>query len=74
MSKVRTWFCSLASAGISGIGGGIINGFAAMQIAPDHFNWQDPQKLVQMVLASTICTAVIGVAMFLRQSPLPSPE
>jgi hypothetical protein len=68
------WVRGAIAALVSGLMGGVINGAAVMGIAPDKFNFVEPGKLVQMVIFSAIVTGVLGVAMYLRQSPLPPSE
>lgn len=70
----RIWVRAFLAALISGAAGGVTNGFAAMGIAPDHFNMVDWGPLAKLVIASILCNALIGVAMFLQKSPLPAAE
>lgn len=73
MSKdqVRVWARGGIAAFISGLMGGVLNGAAVMGISPEHFNLQDPHKLAVMVAYSAAVTGALGLAMYLRQSPLP---
>lgn len=60
---MMVWLKGLAAAALSGIGGSL----AAMVIDPDHFNLQNVQHLA--IVAGI--GAVMGVAGYLKQSPLP---
>lgn len=55
--------------------GGILTGFAAVGIDPQHFNLQAGiGSTMRIGLAAAIINAVIGVAAYLQKSPLPSGE
>jgi len=50
----------------------VITGFAAVGIDPNHFNLQAGLKPTLAIAAvSAIMSALIGVAAYLKQSPLP---
>lgn len=65
------WLRGLLAAGISGAAGGIITGFAAIGIAPEHFNLVEPGLLLKVGGAASLVNAVVGVAGYLQKSPLP---
>ena len=72
MSSLQIWLKGLAAAGIAGGANGVITGFAAVGIDPQHFNLQaglGPTLAIAGV--SALMSAVIGVAAYLKQSPLP---
>jgi hypothetical protein len=72
MSKTAIWLRGLAAASISGACGGIINAFTAMGIAPEVFNFTGGLKhLFMLAGVSTMLTGILGVAFYLKQSPLP---
>lgn len=70
--NVKIWLHSLVAALISGGCGGIVNGFAAIGIKPEVFNLQSGiRPTLELSLAAFILNAILGVAFFLKQSPLP---
>ena len=75
MSRVEVWGKGIAAAAIAGAANGIITGLAAVGIDPGHFNLQAGLRPTLAVAgASAAMSAVIGVAAYLKQSPLPSEE
>jgi hypothetical protein len=71
--RVEVWGKGIAAAAIAGAANGIITGFAAVRIDPGHFNLQSGLRpTVAVAGASATMSAVIGVAAYLKQSPLPS--
>ena len=72
MSTVQTWHKGIAAAGIAGGANGVITGFAAVGIDPQHFNLQAGlHSTLAIAGVSALISAVIGVAAYLKQSPLP---
>ena len=70
--NLRIWLKGLAAAAISGGANGIVTGFAAIGIDPNHFNLQaGMQHTLTIGGASAAISAVLGVALYLRQSPIP---
>ena len=71
--KLELWLKGLAAAAISGGANGIVTGFAAIGIDPSHFNLAAglPHTLSIGGISAAI-SAILGVALYLRQSPLPS--
>jgi hypothetical protein len=73
MSTLQTWFRGIAAAGIAGGANGVITGFAAVGIDPQHFNLQAGlHSTLAIAGVSALMSAIIGVAAYLKQSPLPS--
>lgn len=73
--KLHVWLRGVASAAISGGSGGVVMGFAAMGIAPESFNFDGGMaKTMQLVGFAAVVSAVLGVANYLKQSPLPPEE
>ncbi len=75
MRSVEVWLKGLLAAGIAGGANGIITGFAAIGIDPNHFNLQaglHPTLAIGGVSAAI--SAILGVALYLRQSPLPQSQ
>lgn len=70
--SAELWFKGAAAAAISGAANGIVTGFAAIGIDPHHFNLaagiHDTLKIGGV---SALLSAILGVALYLRQSPLP---
>ena len=72
MSIWETWVRGIAAAGIAGGANGVITGFAAVGIDPTHFNLQAGLRATLAIAAvSAAMSAIIGVAAYLKQSPLP---
>lgn len=72
MGKMRLWIHGIAAAVISGAANGVITGYAAIGIDPSHFNLA-AGFIHTLTLAGTssAMSAIIGVAAYLKQSPLP---
>lgn len=66
------WIKGIFAAAISGAAGGVLTGFAAVGIDPQHFNLNtgfDATLKIAAIAASI--NAIIGVAAYLQKSPLP---
>lgn len=73
MSHLHIWLKGILAAAISGAAGGILTGFAAVGIDPQHFNLQAGiGATLHIAAAAALINAVIGVAAYLQKSPLPS--
>ena len=73
MNKVEIWLKGIVAAGISGAAGGILTGFAAVGIDPQHFNLQSGiRETMRMAAAAALINSIIGVAAYLQKSPLPA--
>jgi len=73
MQRIEVWAKGLAAASIAGAANGVITGFAAVGIDPNHFNLQAGLKSTLAIAGvSAIMSALIGAAAYLKQSPLPS--
>ena len=72
MSKVEVWLKGIAAAAVSGGAGGILTGFAALGIDPQHFNLQSGAgATLRIGVAASLINSIIGVAAYLQKSPLP---
>ena len=72
MGNWQLWLKGLLAAGIAGAANGVITGFAAMGIDPGHFNLQAGLRSTLTIAGiSALMSAIIGVAAYLKQSPLP---
>jgi len=72
MTHLRIWLKGILAAAISGAAGGILTGFAAVGIDPQHFNLQAGMGATFRIgVAAALINAVIGVAAYLQKSPLP---
>ncbi len=70
--KLELWLKGLAAAAISGGANGVVTGFAAIGIDPDHFNLAAGlSHTLSIGGISAAISAVLGVALYLRQSPIP---
>jgi hypothetical protein len=73
MSTWETWFKGILAAWIAGGANGVITGFAAVGIDPEHFNLQAGMRATLGIAGvSAVMSAIIGVAAYLKQSPLPA--
>jgi hypothetical protein len=73
MSRLQIWIRGIFAAAISGAAGGVLTGFAAVGIDPQHFNLQAGMGATFRIgAAAALINAVIGVAAYLQKSPLPS--
>jgi len=71
-NRVEVWAKGIAAAAIAGAANGVSTGFAAVGIDPAHFNLQAGLKATLSIAAvSAAMSAIIGVAAYLKQSPLP---
>jgi hypothetical protein len=73
MSHLHIWLKGVFAAAISGAAGGVLTGFAAVGIDPQHFNLQTGVgATLRIAAAAALINAVIGVAAYLQKSPLPN--
>jgi hypothetical protein len=73
MSRVEIWLKGVVAAAISGAAGGILTGFAAVGIDPQHFNLQSGMReTLRMGAAAALINSIIGVAAYLQKSPMPA--
>ena len=73
MNRVEIWLKGLVAAAISGAAGGVLTGFAAVGIDPQHFNLQSGTgATLRIGAAAALINSVIGVAAYLQKSPLPA--
>src|SRR5882724_6897547 len=72
MTPFTIWLKGIFAAAISGAAGGVLTGFAAVGIDPQHFNLQAGMGATFRIgVAAALINAVIGVAAYLQKSPLP---
>jgi len=72
MNRLEVWAKGLLAAAVGGGANGVITGFAAVGIDPGHFNLQAGLRPTLAIAGvSAIMGALIGVAAYLKQSPLP---
>jgi hypothetical protein len=72
ISLLEIWLKGIIAAAISGAAGGVLTGFAAVGIDPQHFNLQAGIGATMRIgAAAAVINAVIGVAAYLQKSPLP---
>jgi hypothetical protein len=73
MKNLEIWFKGAAAAAISGGANGVVTGFAAIGIDPNHFNLAAGlHHTLAIAGVSAAISAVLGLALYLRQSPLPA--
>jgi integral membrane sensor domain MASE1 len=73
MTTTQIWLQGIAAAAIAGGANGVITGFAAVGIDPQHFNLQAGLRSTLAIAGvSALMSAIIGVAAYLKQSPLPN--
>lgn len=72
MHHLELWIKGLIAAAIAGGANGVMTGFAAVGIDPGHFNLQAGlHATLSIAGASAVMSSLIGVAAYLKQSPLP---
>jgi hypothetical protein len=72
MFRAEIWLRGLLAAVISGGANGVITGFAAIGIDPTHFNLAAGfVHTLSLAGVSAVMSGIIGVAAYLKQSPLP---
>ena len=72
-ANFRVWWRGLAAAAIAGGANGVITGFAAVGIDPQHFNLQSGiHETFRMGAAAALINSIIGVAAYLQKSPMPA--
>jgi hypothetical protein len=72
MSTWEIWLKGIAAAGIAGAANGVITGFAAVGMDPAHFNLQAGlRSTLALAGVSALMSCIIGIAAYLKQSPLP---
>jgi len=75
MKRFELWIKGILAAAISGAAGGVLTGFAAVGIDPQHFNLQAQMgSTMRIAGAAALINALIGVAAYLQKSPLPAEE
>ena len=73
MTQLQIWLRGILAAAISGGAGGVLTGFAAVGIDPQHFNLQSGMgATIRIGAAAALINAIIGVAAYLQKSPLPT--
>ena len=71
--NLELWLKGLAAASISGAANGIVTGFAAIGIDPQKFNLAAGfHHTLTIGCISAALSGILGAAMYLKQSPLPS--
>lgn len=68
---MNTWQKGAVAAAISGAAGGVTTGLASIGISPEHFNFAQPNLLFKVMATAAVINAIIGVAAYVKQSPLP---
>jgi hypothetical protein len=71
---MNTWQKGAVAAAISGAAGGLSTGLASVGISPEHFNFAQPNLLLKVMVTAAVINAVVGVAAYIKQSPLPPPS
>jgi hypothetical protein len=75
MHNLELWAKGLLAAAIAGAANGVITGFAAVGIDPGHFNLQAGLRPTLAIAGvSAVMSGIIGVAAYLKQSPLPADD
>jgi len=73
VTRFELWLKGIIAAAISGAAGGVLTGFAAVGIDPQHFNLQTGMgATLRIAAAAALINSVIGVAAYLQKSPLPN--
>jgi hypothetical protein len=75
LAKWEIWLRGIFAAGVSGGANGVVTGFAAIGIDPNHFNLDAGfHHTLAIGGVSAAISAILGVALYLRQSPLPAED
>lgn len=75
LAKWEIWIRGIFAAGVSGGANGVVTGFAAIGVDPNHFNFADGfHHTLAIGGVSAAISSILGVALYLRQSPLPPPD
>jgi len=75
MSNWEIWLKGIVAAGIAGGANGVITGIAAVGIDPQHFNLQGGlHPTLAIAGVSALMSGIIGIAAYLKQSPLPKEQ
>lgn len=70
--RTRVWLLGAAAAIVSGAGGGLTTGLAAIGIRPDVFNvGAGLGDTAKICAASALWSAVNGLGAYLKTSPIP---
>ena len=73
VTRFELWLKGVLAAAIIGGAGGVLIGFAAVGIDPQHFNLQTGMgATLRIAAAAALINSVIGVAAYLQKSPLPN--
>lgn len=68
----RAWLWGIVAAVVGGAANGVITGFAAIGIDPQHFNLAAGlSHTLKIAGVASGLSALLGLAFFLKQSPLP---
>jgi hypothetical protein len=71
--SLELWLKGLVAASISGAANGVVTGFAAIGIDPEKFNLAAGlHHTLAIGGVSAALSGILGAAMYLKQSPLPS--
>lgn len=68
-AKFEVWLKGLITALISGAAGGVSSMLSTVLVTPEHA--QVPGLLMKTAALTALISAIIGVAAYLKQSPLP---
>lgn len=72
-ANTKAWMKGCLAGTISGGAGGIVTGFAAIGIDPEHFNLTAGiGHTLQIAGVACLLHAILGMAMYLQRSPLPN--
>ena len=72
MTKAEMWLRGAIAAAVSGAAGGVLTGFAAIGVDPQHFNLSQGMGMtMKIALAAALINGVIGLAAYLQKSPVP---
>lgn len=73
LAKWEIWLRGIIAAAVSGGANGVVTGFAAIGIDPNHFNLDSGfHHTLTIGGVSAAISAILGVALYLRQSPVPA--
>jgi len=68
---MNTWQKGAVAAIVSGASGGVVTGLASVGISPQQFSMAEPNLLLKVMGVAALVNAAVGLAAYLKQSPLP---
>jgi hypothetical protein len=69
------WGLGLIAAVVTGAAGAVLTALASIGITPDAYNFGSGlHNILKLMGAAALINGIIGMAAYLKQSPVPPPE